>query len=230
MQMFRTMLAWFWWMCITDFIGLSGLITPSLDEMVHVAREMQRTHLSIPLLIGGATTSKYVGVLFQLITFRVSRRRCKMYFGHFHLSVCLPVPRCILTLLHEPPDVTWRNGRGCPLVVHYWADLQLLHGFRYYDNITQTRHVIECSVLALCLVSALIILSYFFNFSQLWWAYTSLATLQSVSYCNVGTNVTLLRKINSLSSELLRDWLCYKNVCTAIVEVEFCLQCCDSDL
>ncbi|VDM47587.1 unnamed protein product [Toxocara canis] len=41
-----------------DFIGCSGLITPSLDEMVHVAREMQRAGLSIPLLIGGATTSK----------------------------------------------------------------------------------------------------------------------------------------------------------------------------
>ncbi|MCC7516956.1 MAG: methionine synthase [Pseudomonadales bacterium] len=41
-----------------DFIGLSGLITPSLDEMVHVAREMQRLDYQVPLLIGGATTSK----------------------------------------------------------------------------------------------------------------------------------------------------------------------------
>ena len=41
-----------------DVIGLSGLITPSLDEMVHVAREMQRLNFKIPLLIGGATTSK----------------------------------------------------------------------------------------------------------------------------------------------------------------------------
>lgn len=41
-----------------DIIGLSGLITPSLDEMVHVAKEMQRLKLNIPLLIGGATTSK----------------------------------------------------------------------------------------------------------------------------------------------------------------------------
>jgi 5-methyltetrahydrofolate--homocysteine methyltransferase len=40
-----------------DLIGLSGLITPSLDEMVHVAREMQREGFDIPLLIGGATTS-----------------------------------------------------------------------------------------------------------------------------------------------------------------------------
>ena len=40
-----------------DVIGLSGLITPSLDEMVHVAKEMQRLGYSIPLLIGGATTS-----------------------------------------------------------------------------------------------------------------------------------------------------------------------------
>lgn len=41
-----------------DIIGLSGLITPSLDEMVHVAAEMQRLNFKIPLLIGGATTSK----------------------------------------------------------------------------------------------------------------------------------------------------------------------------
>jgi 5-methyltetrahydrofolate--homocysteine methyltransferase len=41
-----------------DIIGLSGLITPSLDEMAHVASEMTRRGLKIPLLIGGATTSK----------------------------------------------------------------------------------------------------------------------------------------------------------------------------
>ncbi|MBE2207531.1 MAG: methionine synthase, partial [Saprospiraceae bacterium] len=41
-----------------DIIGLSGLITPSLDEMVHVAKEMERQGFKIPLLIGGATTSK----------------------------------------------------------------------------------------------------------------------------------------------------------------------------
>ncbi len=41
-----------------DLIGVSGLITPSLEEMSHVAREMQRQNLSIPLMIGGATTSR----------------------------------------------------------------------------------------------------------------------------------------------------------------------------
>ncbi len=41
-----------------DIIGLSGLITPSLDEMIHVASEMERRGMTIPLLIGGATTSK----------------------------------------------------------------------------------------------------------------------------------------------------------------------------
>jgi 5-methyltetrahydrofolate--homocysteine methyltransferase len=41
-----------------DLIGLSGLITPSLEEMAHVAKEMQRTGINLPLLIGGATTSK----------------------------------------------------------------------------------------------------------------------------------------------------------------------------
>lgn len=41
-----------------DIIGLSGLITPSLDEMIHVAKEMERLEFKIPLLIGGATTSR----------------------------------------------------------------------------------------------------------------------------------------------------------------------------
>ncbi|TFG91056.1 MAG: methionine synthase, partial [Candidatus Atribacteria bacterium] len=41
-----------------DFIGLSGLITPSLEEMVHVAAEMERRKITLPLLIGGATTSE----------------------------------------------------------------------------------------------------------------------------------------------------------------------------
>jgi 5-methyltetrahydrofolate--homocysteine methyltransferase len=41
-----------------DVIGLSGLITPSLDEMVHVAREMERQGFKLPLLIGGATTTR----------------------------------------------------------------------------------------------------------------------------------------------------------------------------
>ena len=41
-----------------DIIGLSGLITPSLDEMIHVAKEMQREGFTIPLMIGGATTSR----------------------------------------------------------------------------------------------------------------------------------------------------------------------------
>ena len=41
-----------------NIVGLSGLITPSLDEMIYVAREFERNQLPIPLLIGGATTSK----------------------------------------------------------------------------------------------------------------------------------------------------------------------------
>ena len=41
-----------------DIVGLSGLITPSLDEMVSVAKEMERRGIELPLLIGGATTSR----------------------------------------------------------------------------------------------------------------------------------------------------------------------------
>ncbi|MEM6979158.1 MAG: methionine synthase [Planctomycetota bacterium] len=52
-----------------DMIGLSGLITPSLDEMVHVAREMNRREMTMPLLIGGATTSaKHTAVKIAPVT------------------------------------------------------------------------------------------------------------------------------------------------------------------
>jgi 5-methyltetrahydrofolate--homocysteine methyltransferase len=46
------------WKENVDIIGLSGLITPSLDEMVFVAKEMTRQGFELPLMIGGATTSK----------------------------------------------------------------------------------------------------------------------------------------------------------------------------
>jgi len=67
------------------------------------------------------------------------------------MSVCLSAAAC----LHycTDPDITWGSGRGCPLVVHYRADLQVGHGLRCYGNITRTRNVSEYMlVLALCLV------------------------------------------------------------------------------
>ena len=68
------------------------------------------------------------------------------------VSVSLSVRGRMPTLLHGP-DVTWKSGRRCPLVVHYWADLQSVHGLRCYGNITRTRNVSEYMfVLALCLV------------------------------------------------------------------------------
>ena len=53
------------------------------------------------------------------------------------LSVCMCVCLSLATCLHYcmHPDVTWTNGKCCALVVHYWADLQLVHGFGCYGNI-----------------------------------------------------------------------------------------------
>ena len=70
-----------------------------------------------------------------LITFCVSRRRREMYCGHARLCVCVSVcPRPHAYTLCTDPDVTWGSGRGCPLVVHYWVDLQSVHGVRCYGN------------------------------------------------------------------------------------------------
>ena len=48
------------------------------------------------------------------------------------VCVCLSIAAC--QHYCADPDVTWRSGSGCPLVVHCWADLQSVHGFRCYDN------------------------------------------------------------------------------------------------
>ena len=76
------------------------------------------------------------GELQDLITFCVSRRRRKMYCGHACLCVCLSA--AVRPHYCTDPDVTWGHGRGCPLVVHYWADLQSGHGLHCYGNITRT--------------------------------------------------------------------------------------------
>jgi len=68
-----------------------------------------------------------------------------------------PWPSVCLSLAAFPhyctdPDVTCGNGRGCPLVVHYWAELQLVHGFHCYDNIAPNAKCQRVLVLALWLV------------------------------------------------------------------------------
>ena len=79
-----------------------------------------------------------------IITFCVSSRRRKMYCGHKRLCVCLCVCLSVCLSAAVRPhyctdlDVTWRRGRGCHLVVHYWADMQSVHGLRCYGTITRT--------------------------------------------------------------------------------------------
>jgi len=70
-----------------------------------------------------------------IITFCVSHRRRKMYCGHAYL--CLSAT-AIRPHYCTDPDVIWRCGRGCPLVVHYWAVLQSGHGLHCNGNITRT--------------------------------------------------------------------------------------------
>ena len=72
------------------------------------------------------------------ITFCVSRRRRKMYCGQARLCVCLCVCLSVrMPTLLQGPGCNLGSGRGCPLVVHYWADLQSMHGFRCYGNNTR---------------------------------------------------------------------------------------------
>jgi len=77
-----------------------------------------------------------------LITYRVSRRWHEI--GHARLCICLCVcPRPHAHATAWTLDATWENGGGalCPLVMHYWADLQSVHGFRCYDSIGRMHNV-----------------------------------------------------------------------------------------
>jgi len=72
------------------------------------------------------------------------------------MYVCLPVTA--FSHYCRDPDVSWGMA-GVPPVVHYWADLQLVHGFRCYDNTTRTRNVSECLYL-LYACSIIVLLNY----------------------------------------------------------------------
>ena len=82
-----------------------------------------------------------------------------MYCGHARLCVCMSCLSVCLSASARPHyctdlDVTYGSGRGCPIVVHYWADLQSVHGLRCYGNITRTRNASQCMLLLpLCVVT-----------------------------------------------------------------------------
>jgi len=83
-------------------------------------------------------------VYYILVTFRVRRSRSEMYIGHDRLWVCLS----LTTFLHYcmDLDVTWGNGRGCHLVVHYWAYLQSVHAVACISLLRQ--HSAKCEMSA----------------------------------------------------------------------------------
>jgi len=67
-----------------------------------------------------------------------------MYCGHARRCVCLSAAACPYTIARHGPGCNLGEWyRGCVLVVHYWADLQSVHGLRCYGNITRTRNVSE---------------------------------------------------------------------------------------
>ena len=72
-----------------------------------------------------------------------------------NIAVCVSVCLSLASFPHYcmDPDVTWGNGRGCHPVVHYWADLQSVHGFRCYDNIAANTKCQRVRVLDPCLIS-----------------------------------------------------------------------------
>jgi len=99
-------------------------------------------HIQIAIVQSCLICCKLILNFCIFITFCVSRRRRKIYCDHRRLCVCLCLCVCLSAAVRPhyctDPDVTWGCGRACPLIVHYWADLQSGHGLHSYGNITRT--------------------------------------------------------------------------------------------
>ena len=92
----------------------------------------------------GTFFSSSVARAVLFVIFHASRRRHEMYSGPARLCVCLPVPHRIPILLQGPGCNLGNGIGGCCLVVHCWADLQSVHGFRCCNNIVRMRNVSDC--------------------------------------------------------------------------------------
>jgi len=86
--------------------------------------------------------TELVEITIMLVTFRVRHSRGEMYIGHGQMCVCLSLAAFpYYSHYCTDPDVSWGNGRGCPLVVHYWVDFQSVHGFHESESeVGKTRY------------------------------------------------------------------------------------------
>jgi len=76
-----------------------------------------------------------------VFTFRVRRSRGEIYMHIGHGRLCVHLSLAAFPHYCTDPDVSWGNGRECPLVVQYLADLQSVHGFRCYEKNTAEREM-----------------------------------------------------------------------------------------
>ena len=81
----------------------------------------------------------------------VAKAKCIIVYWS-NVSVCVCLSLAAFSHYCTDLDVTWGNGRGNPLVVHYWSDLQSVHWFHCYDNRAPNTKCKRVLVLALCLV------------------------------------------------------------------------------
>ena len=111
--------------------SLSGPMLQCTEQQRHGTASVQQEQLAT-----GAVSSKYFEQCLLALHFTLGVAR-EMYCDDHRLCVCVSVCLSLAAYLHYcmGPDVTLGNGKGCPLVVQYWADLQSLHGFRCYGII-----------------------------------------------------------------------------------------------
>ena len=128
----------------------------------------------------------------------VDDAKCIVVSGHTRLSVCLSV----CGRMHAP-GCNLGNGRGCPLVVHHWADLQSMHRLRCYSNIARTRNVSNClySLYArwtMCLLLSVTLTLAYFGYRP--------TTGMTIAHLNVLTIYIGHKKIYHRNVRVLTNW------------------------
>ena len=111
-------------LCAPKISGFGGDLTPKWGALS--SRLPKGTSLR-------GNTSRFVSIL---ATFCVSRGTTRnVYLSRASVCLCVCLSLAAFPDYCTDPDVTWKNGSGCRLVVQYWAALQSVHGFRCHDNI-----------------------------------------------------------------------------------------------
>jgi len=144
---------WRWVLVSADGVVPSRMVSVSASVNLPLHHEVQKFSSGTGSPGWSRKKGRKTVVLVAVITFHVSHRWLDMYSAYGRLCVCDCLSLATVPHYCTGPDVSCGNGRGCPLVVHCWENLQSVHEFCCCDSIEPNGKRRRVLVLAVCLVN-----------------------------------------------------------------------------